>query len=158
MQAIEVGDEDAWVLQPSAVAVLDGVWVGSAMIVGAGVFGSLLWAALGVLVCAGTHAVGRPRGRPRLGSHPRESATGVPVPGLPECAERGSTDPVEDAAFAGAAGAPAAGRNGADCCPATATDAGPAIALPRTEGRPDAPAIVEPAALSRADGSGASGL
>ncbi|NGP08350.1 hypothetical protein G6038_23310 [Rhodococcus sp. 14C212] len=94
MQATEAGSEDAWVLQPSAVAVLDGVWVGSATVVGAWVFGSLLWAVLVMLVCAGTHAVGRlPGGRSGPGPCPGETVTGVRASGAgtPEFVERGRT-------------------------------------------------------------------
>ena len=58
MQGKAVGDEDALVLRPLSIAVLDGLWVGSGITVGIWVFGSLLWAVVVVLVCAGTHAVG----------------------------------------------------------------------------------------------------
>lgn len=81
-------------MQPSAVAVLDGVWVGSATVVGVWVFGSLLWAVLVVLVCAGTHAVGRrPRRRPGPGPRPAEVVTAVraSAAGAPEFVERGRT-------------------------------------------------------------------
>ncbi|MFF0283221.1 hypothetical protein [Rhodococcus aetherivorans] len=74
MQGKAVGDEDALVLRPLSIAVLDGLWVGSGITVGIWVFGSLLWAVVVVLVCAGTHAVGcRIRGG---GDADRVEATG----------------------------------------------------------------------------------
>lgn len=91
MPAPEVGDEQAWVLQSSAVAVLDGVWVGDSLALGVWVFGSLLWAVLMALVCVGTHAVGRP---PRGRAWPRPTPGGIvmevraSVAGAPECVER----------------------------------------------------------------------